>query len=111
LSQGQKLPFFYQQVITSRNLADHWLLNFLTGGLNHQIEHHLFPAAPRTHYVVTRPLVQALCAKTGVPYQEVGYMQATVEVWSHFRAMAMVAGGQVVVQEEEEGLVEAAAQG
>lgn len=111
LSQGQKLPFFYQQVITSRNLADHWLLNFLTGGLNHQIEHHLFPAAPRTHFRVTRPLVQALCEKNGVPYQEVGYLQATVEVWSHFRAMARVAGGQREAQVAEEPMGEVAASG
>ena len=43
----QKLSFVRRQVITSRNVAGGWFTNVSLGGLNFQIEHHLFPNMPR----------------------------------------------------------------
>lgn len=50
--------------------ADSWLWTHLSGGLNHQIEHHLFPGISHVHYPALRPLVKQTCAEFGVPYLE-----------------------------------------
>ena len=42
-----ELDFLRKQVLTSRNVKGGWFTNFALGGLNYQIEHHLFPAMPR----------------------------------------------------------------
>ena len=43
---------------------------WLMGGLNHQIEHHLFPSMPSVNLRAARPLVRAYCAEQGLPYTE-----------------------------------------
>jgi acyl-lipid (8-3)-desaturase len=43
--------------------------NFLTGGLNHQIEHHLFPSVHPVHYPAISRIVRAKCRKHGIPYR------------------------------------------
>ena len=47
----------------------------LTGGLNQQIEHHLFPTVNHCHLPALRPLVAAAAARHGVPYREVGWRE------------------------------------
>lgn len=44
------------------------LAGFLTGGLNMQIEHHLFPRISSMHYPSLRPAVQECCKRHGVKY-------------------------------------------
>src|SRR5690606_16149009 len=46
-AEGDDLDFLREQVLTSRNVAGHPLTDFWYGGLNYQIEHHLFPTMPR----------------------------------------------------------------
>ena len=46
---GQKLTFLERQVISTRNITPSPLADFLFGGLNYQIEHHLFPTIPRVN--------------------------------------------------------------
>ena len=40
------------------------------GGLNYQIEHHLFPSMPRPHLAAARRLVREHCRSLDVPYAE-----------------------------------------
>ena len=47
LSAGHTLDFLRKQVLTSRNIRGGWFVDILLGGLNYQIEHHLFPSMPR----------------------------------------------------------------
>ena len=46
-----------------------WFWNHFSGGLSHQIEHHLFPSICHTHYVHIQDIVQSTCQEYGVPYQ------------------------------------------
>jgi delta11-fatty-acid desaturase len=63
--------FFIHQVKTSHNVAtDSYLLFLFTGGLNMQIEHHLFPSLNHCHLRKLTPKVQDLCKKYGVKYSE-----------------------------------------
>lgn len=64
-----KAEFRLRQIIGSANYACGTdVIDFLHGGLNYQIEHHLFPRATLLQYRRIQPEVKALCAKHGVPY-------------------------------------------
>ncbi|MCB1298127.1 MAG: acyl-CoA desaturase [Microthrixaceae bacterium] len=65
-----KLDFFSKQVLTSRNVSGGWWASALTGGLNYQVEHHLFPNMPRLHLARAREVVREHCQTLGVPYTE-----------------------------------------
>ena len=62
--------FFRRQVLTSRNITGGRLVTAVFGGLNYQIEHHLFPSMPSRNLSRCRPLVKAFCVAQGVPYTE-----------------------------------------
>eukprot|EP00878_Enallax_costatus_P021083 GHUV01022305.1.p1 GENE.GHUV01022305.1~~GHUV01022305.1.p1 ORF type:complete len:517 (+),score=135.46 GHUV01022305.1:3007-4557(+) len=56
-----------QQVLTSANWGG-VVGNFMTGGLNLQIEHHLFPAVSFMHYPAIAAIVEDECEKRGIQY-------------------------------------------
>ncbi len=66
---GPQLGFVASQVMASRDLVDHPFWNLFYGGLNAQIEHHLFPSMPRPHLSAARPIVRAFCRRHGLPYE------------------------------------------
>ena len=70
VSKHAKLDFFTKQVRTSRNVSGGWWATTLMGGLNYQVEHHLFPSMPRIHLARTREIVREACDTHGVPYTE-----------------------------------------
>ena len=67
-----KLDFLRRQVLMSRNIRGGVLVDFAMGGLNYQIEHHLFPSMPRPTLRRVQPIVREYCALHGVNYTEVG---------------------------------------
>ncbi len=67
---GTKMDFFSKQVRTSRNVSGGWWATALMGGLNYQIEHHLFPSMPRPNLRAARLLVMEHCRTLDVPYTE-----------------------------------------
>jgi fatty acid desaturase len=68
--KNMKLDFLRRQVMMSRNIRGSFLVDFMMGGLNYQIEHHLFPNMPRPHLRRAAPVVAAYCVERGVPYTE-----------------------------------------
>jgi fatty acid desaturase len=64
-----RAEFYLRQVKGSANYrAGHDVIDFLHGGLNYQIEHHLFPNLPLLKYQQYQPRVKALCVRYGIPY-------------------------------------------
>ncbi|HET9690707.1 MAG TPA: fatty acid desaturase, partial [Acidimicrobiales bacterium] len=59
-----------RQVLTARDIRGGRLTTFLLGGLDLQIEHHLFPTMPRPNLREARPHVQSFCAANGLTYCE-----------------------------------------
>ena len=59
-----------RQVLTSRNIRGGPFTDAALGGLNYQIEHHLFPSMPRANLRRAQPIVQRFCAERGIPYLE-----------------------------------------
>ena len=75
-----KLDFFSKQVRTSRNVSGGWWATWLLGGLNYQVEHHLFPSMPRPHLATARTVVREHCRTLDVPYTE-------TSLWRSYRTV------------------------
>jgi fatty acid desaturase len=70
LGDGDQLDYLRKQVLTSRNVAGGPVVDTLLGGLNYQIEHHLFPSMPKPNLRRAQPIVRAYCAEQGISYTE-----------------------------------------
>ena len=71
------------QIRTTANFATgSRVATWLTGGLNHQVEHHLFPNVTHTHYSGLRPIVRAVAERQGLRYHELGGVFSAVS--QHF---------------------------
>jgi fatty acid desaturase len=70
LSPEQEPDFLRRQVLTSRNVRGGRLVDFALGGLNYQIEHHLFPGMPRPSLRRAQVLVREFCLERGITYTE-----------------------------------------
>jgi len=73
---GMKVDFLRRQVITSRNIKGGAAVDFVMGGLNYQVEHHLFPSMPRPNLKKVQPVVRDYCEQLGVKYTEVGFFHS-----------------------------------
>lgn len=67
LPKNKDKSFLYYQVASSSNVGGYWLC-MLNGGLNYQIEHHLFPRMNHFHYPKIAPIVKAFCKQRNIPY-------------------------------------------
>lgn len=68
---GQRLQrsFFEHQLATTANFSPRSrVLTWYTGGLNYQVEHHLFPKICHLHYPAIAPIVREVCRERGLPY-------------------------------------------
>ncbi|MBB6568668.1 acyl-CoA desaturase [Kribbella sandramycini] len=74
--KGMKIDFLRRQVLMSRNVRGGVLTDFAMGGLNYQIEHHLFPSMPRPTLRKVQPIVHEYCELHGVKYTEVGIVES-----------------------------------
>jgi fatty acid desaturase len=70
------LDFLRRQVLTSRNVIGGRFTTTLLGGLNYQIEHHLFPSMPSRNLQRCQPIVRRFCREHNVPYTEVGLLRS-----------------------------------
>ena len=76
IAKDTKVDFLRRQVLTSRNIKGSWLIDNLMGGLNYQIEHHLFPSMPRPALRKASELTKQYCAEKGIDYMEVGLFKS-----------------------------------
>jgi fatty acid desaturase len=80
---GERLDFLRKQVLTSRNVRGNAFVDTALGGLNYQIEHHLFPSMPTPHLRLARPIVRQYCTEHGVAYHETGLVASWAEALRH----------------------------
>ena len=71
-----RMDHLRRQVLTSRNIRGGLLIRVGMGGLNYQIEHHLFPSMPSVNLRRARPIVRGYCAELAVPYTETSLLQS-----------------------------------
>jgi fatty acid desaturase len=87
LSADDDTDFLRRQVITSRNVRGGWLVDRLLGGLNYQIEHHLFPNMPCTSLRRAQPIVRAFCLEHDLPYAETGLFDSYRQALGHLHTV------------------------
>ncbi|NNH70001.1 acyl-CoA desaturase [Nocardia uniformis] len=91
LSAGDSTDFLRRQVLTSRNVRGSWFTDAALGGLNYQIEHHLFPSMPRPSLRRAQPIVANFCAELGVPYVETSLLDSYVHALRHLDSVGRCA--------------------
>jgi fatty acid desaturase len=87
LDEDEKTDFLRRQVITSRNIRGGWFTDLALGGLNYQIEHHLFPSMPRPSLRHAQEPVRAFCARHGIAYLESGFAASYAQVLRHLHTV------------------------
>ncbi len=87
LTGDDELGYLRRQVVTSRNLSGPSFTGFIFGGLDSQIEHHLFPTMPRANLRRARATVGPFCAEHGIPYTEQSPWHAYREIVRHLTAV------------------------
>jgi fatty acid desaturase len=90
LPASDKTDFLRRQVLTSRNVRGGWLTDFAMGGLNYQIEHHLFPSMPRPSLRRSQPLVAAFCAEHDLPYCQASLPRSYAQALRHLSTTGRV---------------------
>lgn len=77
------------QLFTTANFAPkNWFVNFYTGGLNYQVEHHIFPNISHVHYTKIAKIVKETAKEFNLPYNEYKTMwKAIIEHFSHIAEM------------------------
>lgn len=77
-----------KQVLTSRNVYGGRLIDAALGGLNYQIEHHLFPRMPRPNLRHAQPLVRQFCRDHGIAYVECSLLSSYAQTLRHLHAVS-----------------------
>jgi fatty acid desaturase len=86
LDEDEKVDYLRRQVLTSRNVRGGRFTDFVLGGLNYQIEHHLFPSMPRPSLRRAQALVRACCEQHGITYTETSLARSYAQVLRHLHA-------------------------
>ncbi|MFI5778090.1 fatty acid desaturase family protein [Nocardia sp. NPDC051570] len=87
-SDAETPDWMTRQVVTARNIRGGRLVDYLYGGLNYQIEHHLFPGMPQPNLRHARPVVRAHCRTASLTYYETSLVRAYVEIIAHLRRVS-----------------------
>ncbi len=88
LEPGAKLDHLRQQALTSRDVLPNPVIDFAYGGLNYQIEHHLFPNMPRNRLKDAREVVRTFCLERGITYHETGFWQSQREILGYMHEVS-----------------------
>ena len=87
LGDEEELDFLHRQVLTSRNVRGSRLVDFLLGGLNYQIEHHLFPNMPRPNLRRAQPVIRGFCQEHDIAYSEATMFGSYTQAIRHLHAV------------------------
>ena len=85
--EDEKVDFLRRQVVSSRNIRGSWFTDFALGGLNYQIEHHLFPSMPRPSLRHAQASVREFCEEHGIAYHETGLVDSYAQVLRHLNTV------------------------
>ena len=87
LSADDDSDFLRRQVLTARNVRGGRLTDVLLGGLNYQIEHHLFPSMPHPSLRRARPIVREFCLSHGLTYAETSLFESYRQALRHLNTV------------------------
>jgi len=91
LDAGDSSDFLRRQVLTSRNVRGGWLTDFVLGGLNYQIEHHLFPSMPRPNLRRSQAMIEGFCRERNIPYCQSSLAGSYIQALRHLNTVGQPA--------------------
>lgn len=93
LPKEARVDFLRRQVLTSRSIRSTWFTDLYMGGLNYQVEHHLFPNMPRPALRRAQVIAKEYCATHQIPYTETTLMESYAIVVRYLNTVGLSAGG------------------
>jgi fatty acid desaturase len=84
---GEHIDYLRRQVLTSRNVRGGWFTDLLLGGLNYQIEHHLFPSMPRPSLRKAQRLVHQYCQDHQIAYCQTSFFGSYAAALHHLHQL------------------------
>ncbi|WP_150309137.1 fatty acid desaturase family protein [Planctomonas psychrotolerans] len=91
LPKDSKVDFLRRQVLTSRNIRGGVVMDSFMGGLNYQVEHHLFPNMARPNLRKAQQITREYCAKHNIPYTETSLMESYSIVVAYLNRVGLAA--------------------
>ena len=89
IAKDSKLDFFSRQVLTSRNIKGSWLKDNLMGGLNYQVEHHLFPSMARPYLRKAHSIVAEYCRQNDITLVEMNLLASYKVIMQHLNKVGL----------------------
>jgi fatty acid desaturase len=87
--EADERPDYWKlQVTTTRNISGNWFVHWLCGGLEYQVDHHLFPMMPRHNLPKAHEIIVAFCAEHKIRYNEASLWEGTKDVLQHLDVVA-----------------------
>jgi fatty acid desaturase len=91
LDAADRTGFLRRQVLTSRNVRGGRVTDLALGGLNYQIEHHLFPSMPRPNLRHSQALIRTFCQQRELPYCETSLVDSYAQALRHLNRVGQLA--------------------
>ncbi|HEV2371203.1 MAG TPA: fatty acid desaturase, partial [Streptosporangiaceae bacterium] len=88
LDASERSDFLRRQVLTSRNVHGGFLTDAALGGLNYQIEHHLFPSMPRPNLRHSQALIREYCLQLDLPYCQTSLADSYLQALRHLNSIS-----------------------
>jgi len=89
IEKDSNLDFFSRQVLTSRNIKGSWLKDNLMGGLNYQVEHHLFPSMARPYLRKAHEIVSEYCRQNDITMVEMNLLASYKMIMQHLNKVGL----------------------
>lgn len=88
VGKEEALDFLQLQVLTARNVRAHPITDFWYGGLNYQVEHHLFPSMARNQLREAQIIIRKFCEDRKIRYYETSMFNSFVEILDYLHVVS-----------------------
>ena len=88
IRKGEVMDFLSLQVLTARNVKAHLVTDFWYGGLNYQVEHHLFPSMARNQLRKAQTIIRKFCEDQEISYYETSIFHSYVEILDYLHLVS-----------------------
>jgi len=88
VGRDEVMDFLRLQVLTARNVRAHPITDFWYGGLNYQVEHHLFPSMARNQLREAQVIIRKFCEEQQISYYETGMVNSYVEILDYLHIVS-----------------------
>lgn len=86
--EGKEADFLTIQLQGTKNIDPSVFMDWFAGGLNYQIEHHLFPTMPRHNLSKSKPIVEDFCKENDLPYRSFSYSECLLSILNRLAYVA-----------------------